>query len=210
MVIFMISREFYNSKICVAETGATWVSATNKYIPIIIPPYNYNNIEGVISATQAAITLKDENISTKLEKLKEDIEEFLGIENKVDTEEWVRKKEKFIKIVNDIANKLDNIEGKIVDIILNKDKLCTNVMFKINLINNTRSRIKLEELNIELIINEENNEKISINDWSVQAIVLQPLEEITVYIQTEIKREIRRSKVNVNESNVKINCYEEN
>lgn len=210
MVIFMISREFYNSKICVAETGATWVSAANKYIPIIIPPYSYNNIEGVISATQAAITLKDENISTKLEKLKRDIEEFLGIENRVDAEEWVRKKEKFIKTVNNIADKLDNIEGKIADITLNKNKLCTNVMFKINLINNTRSRIKLEELNIELIINEEENEKITINDWSVQAIVLQPLEEITVYIPTEIEREIKRSKVNIKESNVKINYYEEN
>lgn len=206
MVIFMISREFYNSKICIAETGATWVSVADNYIPIIIPPYSYNNIEGVINPTQAAINLKDENIRYKLEKLKGDVENFLGIKNIVDPEEWVRKKEKFIEVVNNIANNIENIEGNILEITLNKN----NIIFKIHLINNIRCRVKVEELNIELHINGEENEKITINDHYVQALVLQPLEEITVYIPTDIDREIKRSKLNIKDSTVKISYYEEN
>lgn len=209
LVIFMISREFYNSKICLAETGATWVSAGNKYIPIIIPPYDYNNIEGVINATQAAITLSDKNISTKLEKFKIDIEKFLEIENHIDSEEWVRKKEKFIKNINNIAGKLDDVEGKIIDITLEKNNLNTNMMIKVNLINNIRNRMRLEELDLELTIDKK-LEKICLNDWSVQALVLQPLEEITVYMSINIDREIKRSKVNINDSIVKINYYQEN
>ena len=209
LVIFMISREFYSSRICLAETGATWVSAANRYIPIIMPPYDYNNIEGVINATQAAITLSDKNISTKLEKFKIDIEKFLGIENQINAEEWVRKKEKFIKNINDIAEKLDDVEGKIIDITLEKNNSNTNIMIKVNLINNTRNRTKLEELNIELMIDKE-IEKVCLNDWSVQALVLQPLEEITVYMSINISREIKRSKVNINDSSVKLNYYQEN
>lgn len=209
LVLFMISREFYNSKICLAETGATWVSTANSYIPVIIPPYDYSNIGGVINATQAAITLIDKDISTKLEKFKKDIEGFLEIENQIDAEEWIRKKEKFIENVSDIAKKLDDVEGKIIDITLEGNNTNTNIMIKVNLINNTRNRTKLEELNIELMIDNK-IEKVCLNDWSVQALVLQPLEEITVYMSTNINREIKRSKVNINDSSIKLNCYQEN
>ncbi|EHI96905.1 hypothetical protein CDLVIII_0167 [Clostridium sp. DL-VIII] len=210
MVIFMISREFYQSKICLAETGAAWVSVANKYIPIIIPPYSYNNIEGVINATQAAIDLNDKNVGIKLETLKDHIEEFLGKKNKDNKEAWHRNKEKFIELVKNQANELDDIKGKIFGITVIKNKSSTNIIFKINLINNKRYRMKIEEFNIELCMKEEKNEKITIKEgWYVEALVLQPLDEITVYIPTDIDREVTNGIVDIKNSKVKIIGYKE-
>jgi len=209
LVIFMISREFYSSKICVAETGATWVRVANNYIPIIIPPYNYNNIEGVISATQSAITLSDVSINTKIEKLKADIEGFLGIEDKVEQVEWNRRKEKFINHVNEIASKLEDIDASLLDITLDNNELENNIMVKLNLINNKKYRIKLDEINISLKIDGEQNEDIYLSDWNVNNLVIQPLEEITVYLSTSIGRKIKRSKIKTKDSKIKVSYYEE-
>lgn len=209
LVIFMISREFYSSKVCVAEMGATWVTAGNKYIPIIIPPYSYSNVEGVINATQAGITLNDASISSKIEKLKEDIEVFLEIENKTNAVEWNRKKDDFLCYVSELESELGEIEGRLLDIRLDTKHSETDIMFKIGLVNNTRNRMKLEEVNINLKI-DGGQEEISLSDWNVQALVIQPLEEITVYLPTTIGKIVRRSQIKVNESVVSLSYYEEN
>ncbi len=207
MVIFMLSREFYNSKVCIAETGATWVNVGSNYIPIIIPPYTYNNIDGVISSTQAVMLLKGEDTDTKIEQLKVRIEEFLEIEEKVNPTEWSRKKSDFIKFINEVSDKLNNIEANIIDVILNKD--CqTDMMFKINLINNTQDRVKIEEIKIHLIVDQQ-AKQISLDEWSVQALVLKPLQEITVYLPGTINEQIKKSKIDIKNSKVIISFYNE-
>lgn len=210
LVIFMISREFYSSKICIAEMGATWVTTANKYIPIIIPPYSYSNVEGVINTTQAGIALNDTSINAKIEKLKEDIELFLEIENKTNAIEWNRKKDEFLRYINVLESDVDEIEGKLLDIRLENKHSETHIMFKIGLVNNTRSRMKLEEVNINLKIDGEQEENISLSDWNVQALAIQPLEEITVYLPITIEKIVKRSKVKVKESIISMSYYEEN
>lgn len=210
MVIFMLSREFYNSKVCIAETGATWVSAMNNYIPITIPPYSYNNISGVIRTTQAAVDLGDiKNISSKLEKLKESIEEFLMIDEKANSAEWTRNKEKFIEFIKNNTDTLDRIQGELIGVSLNKNNLNTDLMLRIKLINNTQSRMKLEEVEIRLKVNNEIKE-IILDDWSVTQLVLQPLEEAIVYLKVNLDEQIKRSEIKLEESEIKISAYNEN
>lgn len=50
LVIFILSKNFYSSVVCLCEMGATWVK-TNDHIPILIPPFNYDDMKGVIPTT---------------------------------------------------------------------------------------------------------------------------------------------------------------
>jgi len=48
LVLFVLSQNFYDSPISLCEMGATWIK-TNKHIPILIPPFDYTQIKGVIN-----------------------------------------------------------------------------------------------------------------------------------------------------------------
>lgn len=209
LVIFMISREFYSSKICLAEMGATWVNATNRYIPIIIPPYSYSNIEGVISSSQAAITLDDSSIGSKIEKMKLKVEKFLEIETKADSIEWSRKKEEFINYIGKFKKEIEEVAGKLLDIRIENQDPKTHIMFKVAIVNNTSNRIKLEEININFIFREGNDWNLKLDNWNVQALVVQPLEEIIVYLPIDVETKIKRSEVKVKESKISLRYYDE-
>jgi TIR domain len=56
-VIFVLSDNFYNRPICLAEMGAAWVLSSS-HAPVIVPPFKYNQIEGVIKNT-IAITINN-------------------------------------------------------------------------------------------------------------------------------------------------------
>lgn len=51
LVLFVLSKNFYESPICLCEMGATWIK-TNKHIPILIPPFDYAQVKGVINNIQ--------------------------------------------------------------------------------------------------------------------------------------------------------------
>jgi|GEM_PF-1040380 len=44
--LFMLSDNFYNSPVCLCEMGAVWIKS-NKQIPILIPPFDFSNVQGV-------------------------------------------------------------------------------------------------------------------------------------------------------------------
>jgi hypothetical protein len=46
VVFFILSENFYKSPVCLCEMGATWIK-TNKHIPILIPPFDFNQVKGV-------------------------------------------------------------------------------------------------------------------------------------------------------------------
>ncbi|MBS6184822.1 MAG: toll/interleukin-1 receptor domain-containing protein [Clostridium celatum] len=201
MVIFMLSREFYKSDICMAETGATWVLCNKRYIPVIIPPYKYEDIKGVVKNTQNSILLNDSEISSKLEKLKITIEDYLNIENTVANEEWTRKKEEFIEYIKEEFNHLQEVEAEIKDILIRNNR----VICKVGLINNTTYRQRLEEIKINIISkNGEKKEKI-IDDYTVTSILLQPLEELNFYINMDkIEGVTKNSQIDKKKSSLQI------
>lgn len=205
LIIFMLSRAFYNSKVCLAETGAAWVSVGNKYIPIIIPPFEYDDITGVIKGSQNAIDLGSEELSTKLEHFKLTVEEFLNIEEKVDNSEWTRKKDEFIKLMRDKKSEIKELEFNIKDIKINKKE----ATFKIYIENNTKDRIRLETANINIALKENKNKEVKINGWLLNSIVVQPLEMITIYLNADIDETIKRSDIEINNSYIIVDYYSE-
>lgn len=96
LVIFVLSQNFYESTICLCEMGATWIK-TNEHIPILIPPFNYDNIKGVIQNIQG---LKI-NESQKLNLLKEKLESSFNLVP-ISNSRWEVKRDKILERINTI------------------------------------------------------------------------------------------------------------
>lgn len=204
LVMLMLSPSFYKSNICLAEMGATWISVQESYIPILLPPYTYDNIAGVIENTQNSLMLGDQNIGIKLEHLKGKIEEFLCITNKVNSTEWEREKNEFIKFIKEKMNSFEPVNANIESInLIDKHLVC-----KIKLINNTKKRLEFEEIDITIALS--NGEPINQknNDWTVKSLLLKPLEELTFYTSIDLKEGVKRSNIRLNDSFINLDYYE--
>ncbi|UOQ99857.1 toll/interleukin-1 receptor domain-containing protein [Hymenobacter sp. 5317J-9] len=64
VVIFLLSKNFYKSPTCLAEMGAAWVLGSDM-IPLVIPPFSFKEVEGVIPFTQGMMV----NNKTGIHKL---------------------------------------------------------------------------------------------------------------------------------------------
>lgn len=100
LVIFMLSDRFYKSPVCLCEMGASWVLA-KQHFPVLIPPFDYSNIEGVIPLTQGIKI----NEPLKINLLKEKIEELFSIETPLVISSWERKRDRILTRIN---NKLES------------------------------------------------------------------------------------------------------
>ncbi|KAB0651481.1 toll/interleukin-1 receptor domain-containing protein [Acinetobacter bohemicus] len=96
LVLFVITKNFYDSKVCLCEMGAAW-ALSKGHIPIVVPPLSYSDIQGVIPLTQGLLI----NDVPKLNSLKEKLEEIFEIEGKISLNTWERKRKKFITSLNE-------------------------------------------------------------------------------------------------------------
>ncbi|GAA4807636.1 toll/interleukin-1 receptor domain-containing protein [Litoribaculum gwangyangense] len=99
LVIFILSSNFYSSVVSLCEMGATWVK-TNSHIPILIPPFEYDEIKGVIPTTHGMkINEKD-----KLNSLRDIVTDFIGLEP-LNTSVWERRRDNVLKEVKKILDR---------------------------------------------------------------------------------------------------------
>lgn len=99
LVLFVLSKNFYNSPVCLCEMGAAWVLSKN-HIPILIPPLDYSDVKGAIPLTQG---LKI-NEPLKLNLLKEKIETLFGLTDRLMMSTWERKRDRAVaRIENAIS-----------------------------------------------------------------------------------------------------------
>lgn len=130
LVLFILSSNFYSSVVSLCEMGATWVK-TNQHIPILIPPFEYKDIEGVIPTTHGMKI----NEKEKFNSLKERVEQLLKLEP-VSMNVWERKRDKILKEIkvildeNVTANSNNRIENAL-DNFLNDDNITEDVSDKI-------------------------------------------------------------------------------
>lgn len=95
LVLFILSKNFYESPVCLCEMGATWMK-TNTYIPILIPPFDFKDIKGVIPLTQG-FTIND---PLALNQFKSQIESISNIENILNIPIWERKRDRIVNRIN--------------------------------------------------------------------------------------------------------------
>lgn len=91
LVIFVLTENFYSSPVSLCEMGATWIK-TNEHIPILVPPFDYKDIKGVIPLTQGFKI----NEPLKLNLFKEKIEKTFSL-NPIDFSSWERKRDRILK-----------------------------------------------------------------------------------------------------------------
>ena len=103
LVLFILSSNFYSSIVSLCEMGATWVK-TNEHIPILIPPFNYENVKGVIPTTHGMKI----NEKAKFNSLKEKVESFMELKP-INFSAWERKRDNILKEIKAI---LDNRKTK--------------------------------------------------------------------------------------------------
>lgn len=108
LVIFILSNNFYASPISLCEMGATWVK-TNDHIPILIPPFDYKDIKGVIPTTLGMKIDERE----KYNSLKETIESFLDL-IPINLAIWERKRDNILKDIKRLfESSPPEVEGKL-------------------------------------------------------------------------------------------------
>lgn len=95
LVIFVLSENFYSSKVALCEMGATWVLA-REHIPVLIPPFDFKDVEGVLPLTQG-LKINDE---MKINSLKEKLETLFSINLSMNQSTWERKRDRIIARIN--------------------------------------------------------------------------------------------------------------
>lgn len=105
LVLFMLSKDFYASPVCLCEMGAAWVQTKN-HIPILIPPMDFSEIKGVIPHTQGFKI----NQPLKLNSFKERVEELFALEPNLTVHAWERKRDKAVAQLNDVITKARDSE----------------------------------------------------------------------------------------------------
>lgn len=95
LVLFVLTENFYDSKICLCEMGAAW-ALSKQHIPIFVPPLSYQDIQGIIPLTQGLMI----NDASKLNSFKERLETLFELKNPLSIATWERKRDRFIRDVN--------------------------------------------------------------------------------------------------------------
>ena len=103
LVLFLLSENFYKSYVCLCEMGAAWV-LTKEHIPILIPPFDFKDVEGVIPLTQGFKV----NDSSRLNIFKDKVESFFGIPKPLNFHTWERKRDNVLDRINDKISKNNN------------------------------------------------------------------------------------------------------
>lgn len=104
LVLFLLTRSFYSSPICLCEMGAAWVVG-REHIPILVPPFDFSEVRGVIPLTQGFKL----NEPLKLTLFKQKLESLFHLQPKLAEPTWEKKRD---NIIARIDAKLSGISEK--------------------------------------------------------------------------------------------------
>ncbi len=100
-VVFMLSKNYYESVACLNEMGATWV-LQKQYQTILLPEFDFKDIVGAINLRDISFKLDDKfNRISAMGEFKDNIINFLQFDT-VDSTVWDYRRERFF-------NEIDNL-----------------------------------------------------------------------------------------------------
>lgn len=97
-VIFVLSENYYNSPVSLAEMGAAWV-LQQRYTSVLLPQFNFRDIKGVIDQIRISIKLDSEKVELKarLNELRSTFIEEFGLRISLSSQNiWERNRDEFI------------------------------------------------------------------------------------------------------------------
>lgn len=147
LVIFMLSKNYYNSVPCLNEMGATWITS-RAYHSILLPHFDFKNITGAIDPTKICFRIND---SEKLNSFKDMILSSFNL-TQINGSIWERDRKRFLDQIEKLerrdfySNSVAKVEVERIKT-LGKDK----IELALRLINEGEVPIEFQEVNIELI-----------------------------------------------------------
>ncbi len=116
VVIFLFSQNYFNSTYSQCEMGACWVSAKHP-LPILIPPFKAEDVEGVFMHNQAYSI----NRGIDLSIIKKNLEKIFQIENKIEAPHWDAVRENILPQIENYINSNGNSDLNDKNSILDSD-----------------------------------------------------------------------------------------
>lgn len=95
LVVMFLSNNYYNSKPCLNEMGATWVMS-KEYVTILIDEFKFSQIEGAVDAQKIGFKINDQN---RLDEFKDKVIEGLKLKTP-EKQDWVDAKNNFLKSIS--------------------------------------------------------------------------------------------------------------
>lgn len=96
-VIFLLSKQYYDSPACLNEMGAAW-ALRSQYSTFVLPGFEIPNIKGAINPRQMAIDLSDaKRVRGKISQLKDRLIEYFHLPETEDDTIWEEDRNKFIE-----------------------------------------------------------------------------------------------------------------
>lgn len=110
MVLFVLSKNYYNSPACLNEMGATWIT-NKKYYTILLPDFEFTEIEGAVNPMDISFKIQDKDM---LNEFKDKIVEIFDLKPIKDSI-WEADRDKFIGNINKVYEqyKINNQKCKI-------------------------------------------------------------------------------------------------
>jgi hypothetical protein len=96
IVLFVISDNYYKSPVSLCEMGAAW-ALSKRHIPILIPPMDYNKMDGVIPLTQG-FKIGEKH---KWTQLKSQLESLFNLTPKV-SEIWESRRDEILSRIENL------------------------------------------------------------------------------------------------------------
>lgn len=105
-MIFLLSKNYYDSPASLNEMGAAW-AFKHKWTGILLPGFEFKDIDGCIDKTQISIKLDDSDVNTlefRLGELKDNLIAEFGLRNMAEAI-WKRKRDAFLETIQKITEK---------------------------------------------------------------------------------------------------------
>lgn len=101
-VVFMLSKNYYESPACLNEMGAAWV-LKSEYTSILLPGFEYKEIKGAVNPNKIGMKLDDEEelLKKRLGELKNLMSKEFAIN--VPDMRWEKKRNDFIEMMKSIS-----------------------------------------------------------------------------------------------------------
>lgn len=102
-VIYVLSKNYYNSPACLNEMGAAWVTKSTDTI-VLLPGFSFSDIKGCVDGTKIGIDLggDEAELKVRLGGLKDNLIREFGLANMTEAK-WERHRDDFIRKINEVA-----------------------------------------------------------------------------------------------------------
>ncbi len=95
LVLFLLSKNFFDSRTCLCEMGAVWI-LSQEQIPIYIPPFKGEDVQGVFPNVQGITLNKKEQLILLRQRLEKDF----TIQKRTSMLRWERQIDRSLQTLN--------------------------------------------------------------------------------------------------------------